>query len=166
MTKALAILVVVLLAALGWQWGRAEREARQADTYKAQLQAANARIDFETKARAVEKSRADKLQEAQDADHKARLAAEADARRADAAAAGLRERARQLAAAARCPASNPASAASGPPANAPADLLADMLERTDEIAGELARYADQARIAGQLCVRAYEALTTDPPPKE
>lgn len=163
MTRALAVIVLLLLALLGWQWGRAEHALRKAESAEAQLIAVNARIDFETKARAVEQARTTKLQEAQDADHKARLVAEADARRADAAADSLRERAAQLAAAARCPVQDPAAATSGPPANAPADLLADLLGRSDEIAGELARYADQARLAGQLCERSYQALMPDPP---
>lgn len=163
MTRALAVIVLLLLALLGWQWGRAEHAQRSADTYKTQLQAADSRIAFEVRARAVEQQRTKQLQEAQDADHKARLVAEADARRADAAADSLRERAAQLAAAARCPVQDPAAATSGPPANAPADLLADLLGRSDEIAGELARYADQARLAGQLCERSYQALMPDPP---
>ncbi|MDI3304904.1 MAG: DUF2514 family protein [Burkholderia multivorans] len=35
-----------------------------------------------------------------------------------------------------------------------------MLGRVDERAGELAEYADRARIAGQQCERDYDTLTT------
>lgn len=39
-------------------------------------------------------------------------------------------------------------------------LIADVLGRADQRAGELAEYADRARIAGQQCERDYDALTT------
>jgi hypothetical protein len=39
------------------------------------------------------------------------------------------------------------------------DRVADVLGRADERAGELAEYADRARIAGQQCERDYDALT-------
>lgn len=40
----------------------------------------------------------------------------------------------------------------------PIGVLADLLARADARAGILAEYADSARIAGQSCERAYEAL--------
>lgn len=52
-----------------------------------------------------------------------------------------------------------APAASGPPAGPAADLPADVLVRLGEAAGELAAAADDARIAGTACQRAYNALT-------
>ncbi|KVM83492.1 hypothetical protein WT05_19160 [Burkholderia stagnalis] len=39
------------------------------------------------------------------------------------------------------------------------DLLADVLGRTDDRAGEPVEYADRAHIAGQQCERDYDALT-------
>lgn len=161
MTKALAVLVVLLLAALGWQWGEAQLSGRRADAANAALGAERTARQNEAAARLTESKRAQRIQEALDAEHLARLEVEADARRADAAAGSLRERARQLAAAARCPAASASAAAGSPPADAPGDLLADLLERLDEAAGEVGRYADQARLAGATCERAYQALTDE-----
>jgi len=96
----------------------------------------------------------------QDAD-KSTLQAHADSGTADHAAAGLRER--TVATAARCHSAptDPTPAEPGPPASAPGDLLADVQRRLDEAAGELAAYADSARIAGTACERSYDALTPD-----
>ncbi|MBR8201701.1 DUF2514 family protein [Burkholderia vietnamiensis] len=84
-----------------------------------------------------------------------RTAALADAFAARAAAGSLQQRVDQLVAAAR----HPAAAAGSPAAGDALDLLADVLGRADERAGELAEYADRARIAGQQCERDYDALT-------
>ncbi|MCA8014592.1 DUF2514 domain-containing protein [Burkholderia vietnamiensis] len=84
-----------------------------------------------------------------------RTAALADAFAARAAAGSLQQRVDQLVAAAR----HPAAAAGGPAAGDALDLLADVLGRADQRAGELAEYADRARIAGQQCERDYDALT-------
>jgi hypothetical protein len=159
MTRALLAAVVLLLALLGWQWGRAEHAGRRADGAESSLAAEQQARRDEAKARETEFKRAHRLQEALDAEHLARLALEADLRNADAAAVGLRNRARELAAAARQAAPDSGPACSCEAAGASADLLAFMRERLDERAGELARYADQARLAGLTCERAYEALT-------
>ncbi|SOT39775.1 DUF2514 family protein [Burkholderia cenocepacia] len=83
-----------------------------------------------------------------------RTAALADAFAARAAAGSLQQRVDQLIAAAR----HPAATAGSPPASDALDLLADVLGRADQRAGELAEYADRARIAGQQCERDYDAL--------
>lgn len=80
---------------------------------------------------------------------------------ADSAAAGALH-VRLLAAAKRAsqrPSCDAAPAGPGAPASAPAVVLADVLGRIDARAGELAAYADAARIAGLACERAYESLT-------
>ena len=46
------------------------------------------------------------------------------------------------------------------PDTAPADLLADMLRRADDRAGELAHVADTARVRGLACERAYDSART------
>ncbi|HDV8348848.1 TPA: DUF2514 family protein [Burkholderia vietnamiensis] len=84
-----------------------------------------------------------------------RTAALADAFAARAAAGSLQQRVDQLVAAAR----HPAAAAGGTATGDALDLLADVLGRADQRAGELAEYADRARIAGQQCERDYDALT-------
>lgn len=159
MTCTLTIAMLLALLAAVWQWRDATAADARADRASAALAAEQGARLKEHEARAEENRRIHILQEALDAEHISRLALEDDVRRADTAAVGLRERARQLAAAARCAPSRAEAAAGGPAAEAPGDLLADMLDRLDERAGELARYADQARIAGSLCERAYDALT-------
>ncbi|HIC7208530.1 DUF2514 family protein [Burkholderia stabilis] len=84
-----------------------------------------------------------------------RTAALADAFAARAAAGSLQQRVDQLIAAAR----NPTASAGSPAAGDALDLLADVLGRADQRAGDLAEYADRARIAGQQCERDYDALT-------
>ena len=46
------------------------------------------------------------------------------------------------------------------PDTGPADLLADMLRRADDRAGELAHFADTARARGLACERAYDSAHT------
>jgi hypothetical protein len=46
------------------------------------------------------------------------------------------------------------------PDTGPADLLADMLRRSDDRAGELAHVADIARARGLACERAYDSALT------
>ncbi|AOK40853.1 DUF2514 family protein [Burkholderia vietnamiensis] len=86
---------------------------------------------------------------------KERDQARADAVAAASAADGLRRQVVILVDGAR----HSAAAAGGPPAGDALDLLADVLGRADQRAGELAEYADRARIAGQQCERDYDALT-------
>lgn len=79
-----------------------------------------------------------------------------DARAAGAVAEQLRQRVAQLGASAA--AGHPAAVGTGPAAGDPLDVLADVLGRADQRAGELAAYADAARIAGLACERSYDAL--------
>lgn len=167
-TLALLVALLAALAMAGWQWGRAE--GYRADLAKAKNAFADERTALAqaqtkaiTEARAEEAATARKIQEALDAEHLARVALEDDLRRADATVVSLRQRTRELAVAARCPASNPATAASSPPANPAADLLAELSSGLDEAAGAIALYAAKASIAGRLCERSYDALG---PPQE
>ncbi|WP_175692721.1 DUF2514 family protein [Burkholderia ambifaria] len=84
-----------------------------------------------------------------------RTTALADAFAARAAAGSLQQRVDQLVAAAR----HPAASAGSPATGDALDLLADVLGRTDEAAGEFARIADERGIAGRQCERDYDALT-------
>lgn len=119
-----------------------------ADAQKAQLVAVAA-------ARAEEQRRTAAQSEiAKDANQQ-RTTALADAFAARAAAGSLQQRVDQLVAAAR----HPATAPGGPPTGETLDLLADVFGRADQRQGELAAYADAARIAGQQCERDYDALT-------
>lgn len=88
-------------------------------------------------------------------------AAQAGARAADAARRELLARVTTLANAARRP-DDPGAVAAGSSARDPVLLLADVLGRADQRAGDLAQYADAARIAGQQCERDYDALRARP----
>lgn len=84
--------------------------------------------------------------------------AQQSARTADAARRELLARVTALVNASRRP-GDPAAVAAGTATGDPVILLADVLGRADQRAGELAQYADAARIAGQKCERDYDALT-------
>ncbi|MGA1851307.1 DUF2514 family protein [Sphingobium sp. HT1-2] len=59
-------------------------------------------------------------------------------------------------------ASGARTSASGEAAAASADLLAYVQQRLDESADGIARYADEASIAGRACEASYDALTNGP----
>lgn len=146
--KAAAVLVLLAGAAgYGYHHG-VQRERARTD---ARIQAA------EANARAITARRFQTLQEAQDAEHLARQAAQRDAAAARAALDGLRQRAADFAAGVLP--GDPAAPAGCEAADARARVLADLLGRAAERADELAGQADSARLAGQLCVAAYDALT-------
>jgi hypothetical protein len=58
---------------------------------------------------------------------------------------------------------NPALADGGPskPSGDAVDMLAHMLGRALDAAGQLAVYADKLRIAGLMCERAYDGVAAD-----
>ncbi len=83
------------------------------------------------------------------------------ARAAAAAAVSAGERLRVQLAALRRSGSGPNPAAPGGSASADTagDLLAHVQRRLDEAADGIARFADEGRIAGHACERAYQAIT-------
>lgn len=110
------------------------------------------------RARSEEQRRTAAQMEIANAAKKEAEQARADARAADAIAGQLRRRVAELVAAGRTGHSAPTSGSEA--AGDPLGMLADVLERADRRAGILAEYADAARVAGQACERAYDALTT------
>lgn len=85
-------------------------------------------------------------------------AANAAAIASDLVAGGLRKQLAEYTAAAR----RSAATSGGAPAvggTDSLDLLAGLFSRADQAAGELARFADAAHIAGLACERSYDALT-------
>lgn len=87
----------------------------------------------------------------------------AAARRDAAAAADLAGRLRQhITRLAAATAADPAPAGPGDAAAGPGLVFADVLGRADARLRALAEYADQARIAGLTCQRAYEAVRSAP----
>ena len=165
MSRLVVIAPLLLALAAGLQTSRLK--TAQADLAQARQEhaehvaaAALAAASAVQAARTEEQRRTAALQEIADAAHKDLAAARADARRARAAAAGLRNAA-QAYAAAHCggAADDSATAPGGPPAAGPGLVLADLLGRADDRAGELAAAADAARAAGLACERAYDSLT-------
>lgn len=142
----LAIIAAMAIAYGAGRWQ--QRGVDQARYQKAELAAVQS-------ARAEEKRRTDE---------QARIAKnakdEADQARADARAAGdvsgrLRARIAELLA------KRPAAAGGGAPTQDNDALLAELFRRADHRAGILAEDLDAARIAGQACERAYDALTPE-----
>ncbi|KOP52563.1 prophage PssSM-03 [Pseudomonas coronafaciens pv. porri] len=86
-------------------------------------------------------------------------AAVADAAVADAAGDRLRVEAGKLAAATSCSPSNTGAAERGKAASRAAMVLSELLSRSDARAGELAKYADSARVAGLACNRLVDELS-------
>lgn len=144
-----ALLALVAAAGYGYHHGVQRERART----EARIQAA------EANARAITARRFQTIQEAQDAEFIARQTAQRDAAAARAAVVGLRQQAADFAA--RSLPGDPATAASSPAADDRARVLADLLGRAAERADELAGAADSARLAGQLCERAYDSLTRE-----
>jgi hypothetical protein len=152
----LAGLFVVALMALSataaWQW--------QANAYGEQIadiraEQAQALATAQTQARAEEQRRQTAIEgirrDAQD--HIAQ--AETDAAAATVVADSLRQQVDKLA---RRPARCPSPTAGGEAADPAKILLAELFSRADARAGELAAYADAARIAGQTCDRSFDAV--------
>ena len=162
--RSTLVLGGLLLASLAstagvWLHGRAElAESRQSHlVYVAQVErkareaTEAARIEEQRRKEAqveiVQLARQSAQRTAEDLDHRV------------AASQRLRERAEQLAA--RCdPVPGDRSTADGGEAAAPSGaVLANMLSRVDQAAGELARFADASSTAGAACERAYDSLT-------
>lgn len=110
-------------------------------------------------ARAEEQRRTAALQEAVDAAERSAQRERADRAIADAAAGRLLERVRALVAASRFAASNPVTSVLGQAAEDAPGVLADMLGRCVSRVRLVAAVADERGRAGELCERAYDALT-------
>ncbi|WP_321789219.1 DUF2514 family protein [Burkholderia pyrrocinia] len=145
--------LAVLLGFAAGVYGEHLISAREIAGMKAD--AATAQAKAVDAARAEEQRRTAAQSEIANDANQQRTAALADAFAARAAAGSLQQHVDQLVAAARHPTAATGSSAAGDAL----DLLADVLGRADQRAGDLAEYADRARIAGQQCERDYDALT-------
>ena len=165
----LAAAVVVGLGALVLGYGQAEyRRGAASVQAKWDADTTRQRLADTQRALAAEQVNREKEQELRNAAESNARQAEielAEARRAgaaaDAAGQRLRQQVAQLVAAAKArPASGTAGAGAASAGGADAiDLLAQLHSRTDEAAGTIAAVADDARIRGQACERAYDAVT-------
>ncbi|UXC37208.1 DUF2514 domain-containing protein [Cupriavidus gilardii] len=153
------IIAAVAALALAFLAG-SEFTARGKDAEIAEIRRAAAvdQVKAADRARAEEQRRIAAQSEIANAAKQEADKARADARAADAVAGQLRQRVAELVAAGR-PARNPAATSGSETADDPLGVLADVLIRADRRAGILAEYADAARIAGQACERAYDALS-------
>ena len=159
------VVVAILLAIGGYElWAHKQQ----------QIGAANQRADdagetiktlqqslADAKANADETQRRLNAQkESQDVATKQAAQARADADAATAAGQRMRKQLDAYTAAVRAAASNPApgSVSKGEPGADPLDLLALLLSRTGEAAGDIGRYADQLRTAGAQCERDTDSL--------
>ncbi|QIX17238.1 DUF2514 family protein [Burkholderia multivorans] len=149
----LPYVLALLLGVAAGVYGEHLISAREiADMKAAAAQAQAKAVDA---ARAEEQRRTAAQQEVADNAAQERDQARADAAAAASAADGLRQQVAVLVERAR----HPATSAGSPAAGDALDLLADVLGRVDERAGELAEALDASRIAGQQCERDYDALT-------
>lgn len=162
-------LVIAALAGGGvvlyWS-GHAAGEAGERKTWEAKwneeiARLANARTKAEQEAREEELRRQAEIDEVRNHAQEKIAQAQADAVAAGVESGRLREQARRLAARASQCASNSGATQGSPAAERPAVVLADLLSRADERAGELAAAYDRARASGLACERAYDSLRTE-----
>ncbi|MGL6237823.1 DUF2514 domain-containing protein [Aeromonas dhakensis] len=162
-------LVIAALAggggALYWS-GQADGKEGERQTWQAKWDEEAARLatamtKAEQEARKEEQRRQAEIDEVREHAQEQIAQAQADADAAGLESGRLREQARRLAArASQCP-SNPRITQGGPAAGQPAMVLADLLSRADERAGELAAAYDRARASGLACERAYQSLSKE-----
>lgn len=152
--RNVALAAAGLALILTGAWINGLRWESRYNAYVAKVEKAQAKAELQ--ARAEEQRRQTAIEGIRrDAKDKIDQAA-ADAAAADAHAVGLQQLADKLA---RRPASCPGTAAGSETADPTRLLLADLFRRADEIAGDLAAYADGARIAGEVCVKGYGVLS-------
>lgn len=162
--KSWAIRVAVLLALLASYWGvyqhgrSVERAEAATATAKRDSGYRLAEVIGERSARQEEQRRATAQEEARAHAQEERTIADAGAAGADAAGERLQHEGAKLAASVSCPGTDTAAIARGQAATRAAMVLSELRDRADARAGELAKAYDQARIAGQLCERSYNAL--------
>jgi hypothetical protein len=161
-TAGWKILAALLLAAAAvWAWDtKTDSDIAKGDEQgyaRAKAEFKDAELKAIQEVRKEEGRRIAALQGVIDETNKDLVAARAAAD--GAVAAG--ERLRNQLAALRRSRSGPgaATASGGPPADATVDLLERVQRGLDGAADSIARHADESRIAGKACERAYESLT-------
>ncbi|WP_399677111.1 DUF2514 family protein [Xenophilus sp.] len=150
--------VAMLLAWTHWQAYRQGGASARVELSDLRASYAEAGRHAEKAERAKERTWAERIEEVSTHAEAEKNALAADLAASRAAADGLRTAAASAARRA-CPRAAAADPGQGQPGADPLDLLVDVLGRADARAGELAEYADRARIAGQACERAYDAIT-------
>ncbi|MBV7439050.1 MULTISPECIES: DUF2514 family protein [Aeromonas] len=136
-----------------------ERKTWQVKWNEEATRLATARIKAEQEAREEEQRRQAEIDEVRNHAQEEIAQAQADAAAAGIESGRLLEQARRLAARASQCASGTGAPQGGQATGQPAVVLADLLSRADERAGELAAAYDRARASGLACERAYLSLT-------
>lgn len=114
----------------------------------------------ETSKQAAKEATWNANKEAIEHEHQAALqSARDDADRASRNADSLRKQLAAIAARSRQASSDPQAVAAGPSTEGSVVVLADMLARVVDRTTELARFADESRLAGLACERSYDSLT-------
>jgi hypothetical protein len=145
--------VSVLLAGIGGWWVNGLRHTKALEAERrANTELMVAAVSA---ARTEEQRRVAKHAEVSNAARTAQQRAQADAVRAAAVSASLRQHITRLAASCS---GNPAIAGAGQAGTTTADLLADMLGRLDQAARDIAAHADANAVAGKACANAYDSL--------
>ncbi len=160
-TELIAIVVAVALGVVSaWtaqEWRHGAKQARIEAAHASLLeQQAQAVVESVQAARNEEQRRFAELEKTSNEAIQIAAAARADADSRAASLLWLRERIDTLLADARS--RHPALADGGPSTGAAIDMLAHMLDGALDVAGQLAEYADQARIAGLTCERSFDSL--------
>lgn len=158
--QAVMFFMVWLLYQQGYSKGAHDKELEWSAKWGEQAtELATVRAAAELAARKAEQRRQADIERVRQDAEKQIASAERDAVAADAVAVGLREQAERLAKRASQCASHTGTTQSGDAAGQSAVVLADLLSRADERAGELAAAYDRARASGMACQRAYFSLT-------
>ena len=146
--KLICCLIAAALIVGAYIYGRSDgRDLERKDALEAaQIEISKAREETERRLIAQEKIANDAKAE--------RELAQSDARAANAVSDRLRERINSI----TRNADYATTVNRGTPADSTGILLAELFSRADKRAGELAEYADRARIAGQACERQYDSL--------
>lgn len=160
MVMVLAIVVGVGIYLAGYHTGANNTDAKWQADWNAQVhELTQAKLDAELKARSIELQHQltiDKVRY----EHKQQMAiALADAVAADDMHKRVHDKARGLAeSAGSCPSDPSASIRSQAARATNAIVLADLFQRADRVAGQLAAAHDQARAAGLACEQMYESV--------
>ncbi|RQZ18155.1 DUF2514 family protein [Burkholderia sp. Bp9031] len=149
-SKFLAAAVVAVAVGAAGGYIKGHRDADQSSTVETQAKRIQDLVAERDESDRIARQQQENAVDASKLRDQARAAADAAASAAD----RLRKQVAGLVARAH----HPSAAPGGPTTGDALDLLADVLGSIDDRAGELAEYADRARIAGQQCERDYGAL--------
>lgn len=163
LAPVMGVALVLALITAGMQWRAAliaeaetDRVAAAFDRYRADTERNRATALAQV---AAEKARTDKSrQEALDAEHLARVAAQADADRLRAGNGQLQRLAADLSTSLGDRARDSAAPANCPAAEARIQRLAFVVGQLDDFAARAVAAADDSRIRGELCERSFDAL--------